>query len=141
MDYHLEEFIAYLNDASDEEIDFKLSSNKNMDLGVNIMSIHKSKGLDFKICYFADLSKKFSTKEIKGRFLFSKKYGFILPAINEGVKSTILKDLLKNSYMQEEISERIRLFYVALTRTKEKMIFVTSLKDNECYHTDQSNII
>ena len=136
MDYHLEEFISYLNDATSEKIDFKLSSNKSMDLGVNIMSIHKSKGLDFKICYFADLNKKFSIKEIKGRFLFNNKYGFILPVINEGVKSTILKELLKNSYMKEEIGERIRLLYVALTRTKEKMIFVSPLEETTDSHFD-----
>ncbi len=134
--YHLEEFISYLNDATDEKIDFKLSSNKSMDMGVNIMSIHKSKGLEFKICYFADLSKKFSIKEIKGRFLFSSKYGFIFPVIKEGIKSTILKELLKRDYMKEEISERIRLLYVALTRTKEKMIFVTSFEDKEESHFD-----
>ena len=134
--YHLEEFIAYLNDASDEKIDFKLSSNKSMNLGVNIMSIHKSKGLDFKICYFADFNKKFSLEEIKGRFLFSSKYGFILPVINEGIKPTIMKELLKEKYIREEISERIRLLYVALTRTKEKMILVANLNDVQSDHTD-----
>ncbi len=131
MGYHLEEFIEYLNNTADEKIDFSLSSDKRMDVGVNIMTIHKSKGLDFKICYFADLKRKFSLREIKGRFLFSSKYGFIFPVINEGIKSTILKELLKEEYMKEEISERIRLFYVALTRTKEQMIFVASLDDKE----------
>ena len=135
-DYHLEEFISYLNDATSEKIDFRLSSNKSMDTGVNIMSIHKSKGLDFKICYFADLNKKFQISEVKGRFLFSPKYGFIFPVINEGIKSTILKELLKCDYMKEEISERIRLLYVALTRTKEQMIFVTNFDTSEGYHVD-----
>ena len=134
--YHLEEFISYLNDAGNEDINFRLESNKNMDMGVNIMSIHKSKGLDFKICYFADLDKKFNISDIKPRYIFSPEYGFIIPVINEGVKPTILKELLKHEYMKEEISERIRLFYVALTRTKEQMIFVTSLSDEESSHID-----
>lgn len=135
-DYHLEEFIGYLNDATSENIDFRLTSNKDMNLGVNIMSIHKSKGLDFNICYFADLNKKFSIKEIKGRFLFTPSYGFIFPVINEGIKSTICKELYKKEYMNEEISERIRLLYVALTRTKENMIFVTDLEESEVNHFD-----
>ena len=135
-DYHLEEFISYLNDATSENIDFRLTSNKNMEIGVNIMSIHKSKGLDFNICYFADLNRKFSLKEIKGRFLFNSTYGFIFPVINEGIKSTILKTLLKHEYLKEEISERIRLLYVALTRTKENMIFVTNLEEAEASHFD-----
>ena len=136
QDYHLEEFIGYLNDAALENIDFRLTSNKNMELGVNIMSIHKSKGLDFNICYFADLNKKFSIKEIKGRFLFTPLYGFIFPVINEGVKPTILKELYKIEYMNEEISERIRLLYVALTRAKENLIFVTDLDESEANHVD-----
>ena len=134
--YHLNEFISYLNDAGNEDINFKLESNKSMEIGVNIMSIHKSKGLDFKICYFADLERAFSIRELKSRYIFSKEYGLILPIIKEGVKSTILKELLKNEYRKEEISERIRLFYVALTRTKEQMIVVTSLDDKESSHVD-----
>ncbi len=140
MDYHLEEFINYLEDASLEDIDFKLSSNKSLDLGVNLMTIHASKGLDFKICYFADLNKEFSIREIKNRFLFSPKYGLIIPVFKEGIKPTIYKTLYKNEYIAEEISERIRLFYVALTRTKEDMIFVTDLSEKEIKLDDNTRM-
>ena len=135
QDYHLEEFIKYLTDASNENIGFTISSEKDTSLGVNLMTIHKSKGLEFPICYFADLNKKFSTRDIKARFLFDMKYGFIAPIFKEGIKTTIYKYLLKEAFLKEEISERIRVFYVALTRAKEKMIFVTDLTEEEAEET------
>jgi ATP-dependent exoDNAse (exonuclease V) beta subunit len=56
--------------------------------------------------------------------------------INDGINQTILKDLLLDKENKESISEKIRLFYVALTRTKEKFIIVCPLdKDKEGYNT------
>ncbi len=131
-DYHLEEFIAYLISTTDESINFTISLDKDETVGVNLMTIHKSKGLEYPICYFADLDKRFSTRDIKPRFLLDSKYGFIAPVFKEGIATTIYKDLLKNEFMTEEISERIRVLYVALTRAKEKIIFVGNLnKDVE----------
>lgn len=129
--YGLKEFINYLLEATSEDIKFTISTEKDQNLGVNLMTIHKSKGLEFPICYFADLNKKFNSRDIKPRFLFDLKYGFIAPVFKEGIKTTIYKELLKQEFMKEEISERIRVFYVALTRAKEKMIFVTNLKEED----------
>lgn len=138
--YSLEEFIDYLNDAMDEKIDFSLSSNKDMNTNVNIMSIHKSKGLEFPICYFADLNKKFNIAEIKSRFLFSDFYGFIAPIFKEGIKPIFLKELYKRKYLKEEISERIRQFYVALTRAEEEIIIVTDLDLNVTDLSEESKL-
>ena len=71
--------------------------------------------------------------DIKDRFIFDSTYGIITPYFKEGIGNTILKDLLKNKYMIDNISERIRLFYVALTRAKKKMIIVTSLDEEKKY--------
>jgi len=97
---------------------------------VKIMNIHKSKGLEFPICYFSGYHKPFNTRDVKERFGYDNTYGFITPFFKDGIGSLILKDLLKNKYTMENISERIRLFYVALTRAKEKIIIVTSLDEN-----------
>ena len=95
------------------------------------MNIHKSKGLEFSLCYFIGMHNKFTIKEINDKVLFSLKYGIILPYMKEELEDTILKDLFVDNYFIEEVSEKIRLFYVALTRCREKMIIVTSL-DSEC---------
>ena len=93
---------------------------------VKIMTIHASKGLEFPICYFASLHSKFNIRELNEKFLYSNKYGIVTPYFKDGIGKTILKDLVKTNYIQEEISEKVRLFYVALTRAKEKIIMVTS---------------
>lgn len=141
LNYHLEEFIEYLSATTSENIAFTLATESDPNLGVNIMTIHKSKGLEFPICYFADLNKRFSTRDIKARFLFDLKYGFIAPVFNEGIKATIYKELLKESFLKEEISERIRVLYVALTRAKEKMIFVADLgEENSASLSDSTRL-
>ena len=94
------------------------------------MTIHKSKGLEFPICYFAGLYKAFNIQDIKNRILYDKTYGFFIPLKKEGLYYPFLKELIKYQFQREEISEKIRLFYVALTRAKEKMIFVLPNKES-----------
>ena len=95
------------------------------------MTIHKSKGLEFPICYFAGFASKFNLRDLKERILFDNTYGIILPMVTDFYKDTILKTLVKEKTKQEEVSEKIRLFYVALTRAKEKMIMVTEKIEEE----------
>ena len=88
------------------------------------MNIHKSKGLEVPICYFAGFKKNFNLGDLQSRFLYDKKYGILTPFFKEGIGTLFTKELIKNNYYIEEISEKIRLFYVALTRAKEKIIMV-----------------
>ncbi|MBU1144393.1 MAG: hypothetical protein KJ971_00870, partial [Firmicutes bacterium] len=94
---------------------------------IHILTIHKSKGLEFPICYYAGLDKKFNYSENKSFFVFDKEYGLITKSFDNGFKDTIYHILLKRKNYQSYVSERIRLFYVALTRAKEKMILVTNV--------------
>ncbi|MBQ6841312.1 MAG: UvrD-helicase domain-containing protein [Bacilli bacterium] len=124
--YMFKEYITQMIN-SDNEISYKVITSAS--LSVKIMNIHKSKGLEFPVCYFSGYHKAFNTSDIKERFVYDNKYGIITPFFKEGIGSMILKDLLKNKYTIDNISERIRLFYVAVTRAKEKMIIVSSLDD------------
>ena len=117
------DFSLYLNDMLREEV-IEYSLNSNFSNSVKILNIHKSKGLEYNICYFTGLSKKNNNSDIKARFLVDDKFNLITPYVNSGVKNTILKDLLIDSYTRDNISEKIRLFYVALTRAKEKMVLI-----------------
>lgn len=131
LGYTLNDFIEYLNQVieSKEEIKYQLPVEDTK--SVKLMNIHKSKGLEFSICYFSGLHKPFNKQDIKERFIYDNEYGIITPYFDEGITETILKDLVINKYNQEDISERIRLLYVDVTRAKEKMIIVTSLKDEQ----------
>lgn len=122
--YDIYQFKNYLDNLLENEYEIKYSLNTSVDNTVKIMTIHKSKGLEYPICYYSGLSKSFNISDLKDKFLYSKKYGFIAPYFNEGIRENILKLLMKENYIEEEISEKIRLFYVALTRAKEQMIIV-----------------
>ena len=125
------EFLDYLNMVYEEGLDIKLSLNKEASNSVKIMTIHASKGLEYPVCYFTGLSKKFNIDDLKNKFYYDNTLGFITPYVKNGIHSTVVKLMLKNKYILEEISERLRLFYVALTRAREKMIIVGEFDKNE----------
>lgn len=128
--HNLEEFIAFLNFIQNEKLPIRYEINEQVENSVTLMTIHKSKGLEFPICYFAGLYKAFNIQDIKNRILYDKTYGFFIPLKKEGLYYPFLKELIKYQFQREEISEKIRLFYVALTRAKEKMIFVLPNKES-----------
>ncbi len=133
MNYSYHEFAEYLRDIVNKENENSISFNTTQSEDINavkIMTIHKSKGLQFKICYFPKLNVKFNRADLQGK-IFDNDYGMIIPSRieNRGLKDTMLKEIYKEHYIQEEISEKIRLFYVALTRSEEKMILILPLED------------
>ena len=132
LEYTLIDFINYLDDTISQNLAIKYATNKSSGNAVKIMNIHKSKGLEFNLCYFTGMHNKFTIKDISAKTLFDEKYGLILPYKKDNeLMDTIIKDIYVNDYFYEEISEKIRLFYVELTRCREKMIIVTNLDDNE----------
>jgi len=122
--YNLYDFNEYLKNINKLDCDIEYKINEKEEDSVKILTIHKSKGLEYQICYFANLDKNFNLSDLKEDILYDNKYGIIIPSFNDNKKDTIYKSLVKDNYKKEEISERIRLFYVALTRAREKMIMV-----------------
>ncbi len=127
------DFIDYLDEIFESDYELKFNINTNTNDSVRIMTIHKSKGLEFPICYFANFSSTFNIRELSEKVILDNKYGLILPKVNNYYKDTILKVLLKEQFKKDEISERIRLLYVALTRAKEKMIIVMPSSESTTY--------
>ena len=120
----------YLNDMTTKDLDITYKQNTKQSGSVKIMNIHKSKGLEFPICYYSGLYKDFNIGDLKERFMYDETYGIITPYYKNGIGALPTKTLVKDNYLKEEISEKIRLLYVAVTRAKEKMIFVGPLDDN-----------
>ena len=135
LDYSLDDFISYLEQVDDYDLKITLSSEGSAVKSVKMMNIHKSKGLEFNICYFAGLSSKFNRTDVKANIGISSKYGLYFPT------TSILKDLNQDYEIKEDISEKIRLFYVALTRAREKMIFVMQIDSLEEYFSKESQEI
>lgn len=129
--YTLNDLCDYLDAAIDNNIDITFNLDENDVDAVNIMTIHKSKGLEYPICYYAGLSKKFNQDDLKDKYTFDVNLGIIVPIFKEGIKETFYKDIIKYNYQKRDISERLRVLYVALTRAKEKLIIVTDLTLDE----------
>ena len=128
LGYSLKEFISYLDDTLELDLPVKYTVNTKNDNAIKIMNIHKSKGLEFCLCYFVGMDNRFTIKEIKSKQIVSEKYGIIMPYMHaDKLDNTILYDLYVNDFYREEISEKLRLFYVELTRCREKMIILASL--------------
>lgn len=122
-------FSKYLDDmVRDNSIEYSLNTD-NSD-SIKILNIHKSKGLEYSICYYTGLYKKENNSDKKAKFIVDSKFNIITPYVSDGIKETILKDILISEENRENVSEKIRLFYVALTRAREKMILVIP-KDEE----------
>lgn len=131
LGYTYHEFIDYIEYIIENKKEIKIS-NSVVDMNsVQIMTIHESKGLEYPICYYSGLSSNFNMNDLKEKILFDNEYGMIIPCFKNGYRDIFSKELLKNKYMKEEISEKIRLFYVALTRCREQIIIISNMKEEE----------
>ena len=137
LGFSIIDFSNYLNEMIDSDQEIKYKEGKSNSISVKIMNIHKSKGLEFPICYFAGFPKSFNISDLKNKFMFDNKYGILTPFYKEGIGETFVKTLVKNNYYLNEVAEKIRLFYVALTRAKEKMIMVMPNIEDKKYVKDE----
>ena len=101
---------------------------------VRIMSIHKSKGLEFPIVFLSSTSKKFNMQDLNQSILLHQKIGLGPEYINYSRKiqyPTLAKEAIKIISRNETISEEMRVLYVALTRAREKLIITGTIKNIE----------
>ncbi|MGD9909926.1 MAG: UvrD-helicase domain-containing protein [Candidatus Izemoplasmatales bacterium] len=124
--YTLESFVLYLDKIYNDS-EFDIEYTQMIDFSedkVKLLSIHKSKGLEFPVCYFSGLTKKFNFQPDKSAILFDQAYGLYIPPYMNGFYDSAVKLLMDRRSKESFLSEQIRLFYVALTRAKEKIIFI-----------------
>lgn len=124
----LEDFINYFDNISDFKLLIKASDKSSVENAVTLLNIHKSKGLEFPICYFYDLEAKMNMDNTKGAFHASKKYGLLLP-ITTAKNTSFMIAMFKRDERLEMLLEQIRLYYVALTRAKEKIIILNKIDE------------
>lgn len=100
---------------------------------VRIMSIHKSKGLEFPVCFIGAMSKKFVT-DTSQNVLINSKLGVAMKRTYPELmcrRSTMPREALSIEMKRSEKSEELRVLYVAMTRAKEKLIMLCSSEDVE----------
>lgn len=125
-------YIEHLKDKSDTSSSAKIiGENENV---VRIMTIHKSKGLEFPVVILADMSRKYNMMDVRDKVTLHQELGIGIHIVNEELGITypsVIKQAIKNRLVSETKSEELRLLYVAMTRAKEKLILFATTKDYE----------
>ncbi|MBR5127855.1 MAG: helicase-exonuclease AddAB subunit AddA [Roseburia sp.] len=126
-------FVRYIDELQKYDVDFGeadlIGENENV---VRIMSIHKSKGLEFPIVFVSGMGKNFNKQDTRSKMVLHPEYGIGLDAMDgkRRVKApTIIKRAIAKQIDLENLGEELRVLYVALTRAKEKLILTGSKKD------------
>ena len=132
------DFIRYIDKLKSNNSDVEqariLSDDEDV---VRIMTIHKSKGLEFPIVFLGDCGKKFNDSDItREKILIHNKLGFGSDYYNAELRyhyELPQKKLIKLAKKNELLSEEMRVLYVALTRAREKLIITASLRNLDAH--------
>ena len=133
--YHgLFHFVRYVSQLRSREVDFGEAGmmDESADV-VRMMTIHKSKGLEFPVCICMGLYKKFNFRDASAAMLLDSDLGIGLDAVDpvrrcriRGIKRSVLAQ----KYREDALAEEMRILYVALTRAKEKLI-LTDVRETQ----------
>lgn len=126
-------FLRYLERLRENGGDLgAATASGSLEQAVQIMTIHKSKGLEFPVVFVAGLSKMFNRQDLNARFLIHKELGFgpkLVDSIRR-VSYPMLPNLaIRRRALMELLAEEMRVLYVALTRPKDKLILISAVKD------------
>lgn len=140
----LSDFILYIDrliecgkDISEPPVGNVASLN-----GVRVISIHKSKGLEFPICILADTAREFNTEDLKKDVILDSEAGLGIKR-KSGIRryKTIARKAIEIEMLKSQKAEEMRVLYVALTRAKEKLIMLASHKNLQKHINDLSSKI
>lgn len=126
-------FLRYIERLQKFEVDFTeasvLGENENL---VKVMSIHKSKGLEFPVVILAGIHKKINMSDANGTVLLDQELGIgtdVVDLDKRTKNSTIIKEAISRKLVKESIAEEERVLYVAMTRAREKL-YMTGIVDD-----------
>lgn len=133
--YGLYHFLRYIEQLEKYDVDYGEANlqDENADV-VRIMSIHKSKGLEFPICIVSGLSKGFNNRDVSDSLVMDVDMGigadYVDPKLR--VKSRNLRrNFIAAKLKEDNLAEEFRILYVAMTRAKEKLILTGLVKNLE----------
>ncbi len=131
--YGLFHFLRYIEQLEKYEVDYGEADvlDENADV-VRIMSIHKSKGLEFPVCIVAGLSKRFNMQDTASRLIADADMGIGVDYIDSSLRiqsRTLKKRAVALKMRLDALGEEMRVLYVAMTRAKEKLILTAMTND------------
>ena len=136
--YNFIQFMEKLHIGSNDLGSAKLIG-ENDDV-IRIMSIHKSKGLEFPVVFLSATGKQFNLMDLNQNILLHQELGIGVKYIDyerQVQYDTLTKEAIRNKILTETLSEEMRILYVALTRAKEKL-YITGLKKD--YEKEMENM-
>lgn len=119
-------FVRYIEQLQAYEVDYgevNLAGAGNT--AVEIMTIHKSKGLEFPVVFVAGMGKQFNFQDMNARLLLHPQLGIGVDAIlpeKRIVSASLNKQVIRRELLKESLGEELRVLYVAMTRAKEKLL-------------------
>lgn len=126
-------FVRYIENLQKYEVDYGVAeSSAGNENAVRIMSIHKSKGLEFPIVFVSGAAKKFNKQDVRERIAMHPELGLGIDAIDPKRRikmPTLHKKMIQKQIELESLGEELRVLYVALTRAKEKLMITGALKN------------
>lgn len=130
----LYQFIHFIENMKKYKQDVSPSQSiSDQDNVVRLMTIHKSKGLEFPIVFIGGLSQQFNKRDNLKPVLFHKQLGICPDYVDEDRRfrrSSLAKEICKDQNNLELLSEEMRLLYVAMTRAEEKLHLVAGVKES-----------
>lgn len=125
-------FVRYLGRLAKQKEDFSPAAGLNDAANaVRIMSIHRSKGLEFPVVFLSNTAKQFNMADLRNNILLHSELGFACKRREEETYKqydTIPMQAIRLAIQQSSLSEEMRILYVALTRAKEKLIVTGVVK-------------
>lgn len=140
MGYSLEDFKQYFDDLEELDIDSDYKPSEDVTNCVNLLTIHASKGLQFKLCYFAEVNKQFNEQDLSTKLIVDSKYGVLVPNVHHKKVDTVYRVIRNYEEKYENILEQLRLFYVALTRAEEKIVLLINTNPHNKAATEFSKV-
>ena len=127
-------FIRYMEQLQKYDVDFPLAEGEEAEDAVRIMSIHKSKGLEFPVVLVSGLGKMFNTQEVRERVVLHPGLGIGMDTVDLKRRLRtpgLTRQFLARKVTMENVGEELRILYVALTRAKEKLVLTGVMKKAE----------
>lgn len=125
----LSAFVNYLDRLTEDGSDLPAASREGgADAGVELMTVHSSKGLEFPVCFLANTARRFVTDSAKAVLLHSK-WGYAQKRhdpVLQASYNTLPRTALAMEITRDEMSEELRILYVAMTRAKQKLIMLAT---------------
>ena len=139
-------FIRYIDQLQKYEVDFGEADiiGENEDV-VRLMTIHKSKGLEFPVVFVSGISKQFNDRDLKEKMAIHPDMGLGLDevSISPRVKrKCLVRSEIAERIRRDNLGEELRVLYVALTRAKEKLILTGTVKNQaKVYEAHVGNML